>query len=93
MPDFQVLSDASGSLGCGPIFNTQWFFGAWLASQEPLAIVYKKLFAIVVAAHLWGPQWTSQQVEFLSDNMSVVAVLSFGTSREGDLMILLRWLC
>ena len=90
--DFQVSSDASGSLGYGVIFHTQWFFGAWSASQESLSIAYKELFPIVVAAHLWGPQWTSRRVEFLCDNMSVVAVLSSGTSREGDLMILLRYL-
>ena len=45
-----------------------------------------------MAAHLWGPQWTSRRVEFLCDNMSVVAVLSSGTSREGHLMILLLYL-
>ena len=92
LPDFQVSSDASGSLGYGAIFNTQWFVGTWSASQESLSIAYKELFPIVVAAHLWGPQWTSRRVEFLCDNMSVVAVLSSGTSREGNLMILLRYL-
>ena len=92
LPDFQVSSDASGSLGYGAIFNTQWFFDAWSASQESLSIAYKELFPIVVAAHLWGPQWMSRQVEFLRDNMSVVTVLSSGTSREGDLMILLHYL-
>ena len=34
----------------------------------------------------------SQQVEFLCDNMSAVANLSSVTSREGDLIILLRYL-
>ena len=92
LPDFQVSSDASGSLGYGAIFNTQWFFGTWSASQKSLSIASKELFPIVVAAHLWGPQWTSRRVEFLCDNMSVVAVLSSSTSREGDLMTLLRYL-
>ena len=52
--------------------------------QKPLPIAYIELFSVVVAAHLWGPQWTSRQVESVCDNMSVVAVLSSGTSREGD---------
>ena len=57
-----------------------------------LSIALKELFPIVVAAHLWGPQWMSQWVEFLCDNVSMVAVLSSGTSREGDLNILLHYL-
>ena len=90
--DFQVSSDASGSLGYGAIFNTQWFFGAWSTSQKSLSIAYKELSPTVVASHLWGPQWSSRRVECLCDNVSVVAVLSPGTSREEYLMILLRYL-
>lgn len=59
--------------------------GAWSALQKPLSTAYKELFHIFVAAHLWGPQWTSQQVEFLCDKMSLLALLSSGTSRQGDL--------
>ena len=92
LPDFQVSSDAAGSLGYGAIFNNQWFFGAWSASQQPLSIAYKELFPIDVAAYLWGPGWASWRVEFLCDNESVVAVLSSGTSRDPDLMVLLRYL-
>ena len=92
LPDFQVSSDAAGSLGYGAIFNGQWFCGAWSASQQPLSIAYKELFPIVVAAYLWGSQWSSRRVEFLCDNESVVAVLSSGTSRDADLMVLLRYL-
>ena len=76
LPDFQVSSDAAGSLGYGAIFNGQWFYGAWSASQQPLSIAYKELFPIVVSASLWGSQWSSRRVEFLCDNESVVAVLS-----------------
>ena len=69
----------------------QWFFAAWSASQQPLSIAYKELFPIVVAAYLWGPGWASRRVEFLCDNESVVDVLSSGTSRDPDLMVLLRY--
>ena len=92
LPDFQVSSDAAGSLGFGAIFNSQWFYGGWAVSQQPRSMAYKELFPIVVAAHLWGSQWSMQRVEFLCDNESVVAVLSSGTSRDADLMVLLRYL-
>ena len=92
LPDFQVSSDAAGSLGYGAIFQSHWFSGAWSAEQSPLSIAYKELFPIVVAAFLWGPRWVSRRVEFLCDNESVVAVLKSGTSRDKSLMVLLRYL-
>ena len=59
---------------------------------QPLSMAYKKLFPIVVAAHLWDSQWSTLRVEFLCDNESVVAVLSSGTSRDADLMGFLCYL-
>ena len=90
VPDFQVSSDAAGSLGYGAIFNTKWFCGAWSMEQQSLSIMYKKLFPIVVAASLWGSQWVSRQVEFLCNNESVVAVLKSGSSQDHHLMGLLH---
>ena len=50
---------------------------------------------IVVGAYLWGPQWTSRQVVFLCNNELVVAILSSGTSRDSQLMVLMHfcWWC
>ena len=81
LPDFEVSSDASGALGYGAVFQGHWFSGAWLPSQVSQSIEYKELFPIVVAAYLWGPQWASKRVNFLSDNRSVVDILRSGTSR------------
>lgn len=92
LPDFQVSSDAAGSLGYGAIFDNQWFCSPWSAPQQSLSIAYKELFPIVVAAFLWGPQWSSRRVEFLCDNESVVSVLSSGTSRDPNLMVLMHYL-
>lgn len=92
LPYFHVSSDAAGALGYGAIFNGHWFFGSWAESQRPLSIAYKELFPIVVAAHVWGNQWVARRIEFLCDNESVVAVLTSGTSRDRNLMVLLRYL-
>ena len=64
LPDFQVSSDAAGSLGYGAIFKSHWFAGASSAAQSSSSIAYKELFPIVVAAYLWGRQWVSRRVEF-----------------------------
>ena len=92
LPDFHVSSDAAGSLGFGAIFDREWFVGEWSAAQQPLSIAYKELFPVAIAASSWGPLWASKHVEFCSDNMSVVSVLRSGTSRDPNIMVLLRHL-
>ena len=93
LPDFEVSSDASGALGYGAIFQGHWFSGAWLPTQVSQSIEYKELFPIVMAAYLWGPQWASKRVNFLSDNRSVVDILRSGTSRAPTIMSLVRCPC
>ena len=58
----------------------------------PLSIAYKELFLIVLAASLWGHQWSAKQVKFCSDNTAVVEVLWSSTSRDLNLKALLRHL-
>ena len=58
----------------------------------PLSIAYKELFPVVLAASLCGHQWSAKQVEFCSDNTAVVEVLRSDTSRDSNLMVLLRHL-
>ena len=58
----------------------------------PLSIAYKELFPIVLAVSLWGHQWFAKRVDFCSDNKAVVEVLRSHTSRDSNLMVLLRLL-
>lgn len=92
LPDFSVSSDAAGAIGFGAISGQEWFAGKWSVTQQPLSIAYKELFPVVVAATLWGDRWVSQRVEFCSDNMAVVSVLRSGTSKDPNMMVLLRYL-
>ena len=66
--------------------------GRWSLLQLPLSIAYKELFPIVLAASLWGHQWSAKWVEFRSDNTAVVKALRSGTSGNSNLMVLLRHL-
>ena len=91
LPDFLVSSDAAGALGYGAISGHDWFVGKWSTSQQPPSTAFNELFPVVVAALLWGHRWASKRVEFRSDNMMVVSVLSSGTSKDPN-MILLRYL-
>ena len=91
-PDLVVTSDASGSLGFGAYFRGEWFSGSWTTSQFSQSIAYKELFSVVIAAHLWDPQWARRYVLFRSDNKAVVYILNSRTSKIPDLMCLLRHL-
>ena len=64
-PAFVGTSDASGSLGFGAYFRGEWFYGSWTTSQASQSIAYKELFPVVIAAHLWGPQWARRYVFFV----------------------------
>ena len=79
-----------GSVGYGGILGRDWFVGRWSPLQLPLSIAYKQLFLIVLAASLWGHQWSAKWVEFRSDNTGVVEVLRSGRSHNSNLMVLLR---
>ena len=90
--DLALPFDAAGALGYGAIFYNEWFVGEWSSSQKPLSNAYKGLFPVVVASHLWGHCWAAKHMEFCSDNMAVVNVLRSGTSKDPNMMVLLRYL-
>ena len=89
IPDIHVSCDAAGSIGCRAILGRDWFAGRWSPYRCPYPLAYKKLFLIVLAASLWGHQWSAKRVEFSSKNTVVVKVLQSGRSRDSNLMVLL----
>lgn len=89
-PTVCVGSDASGAIGYGAYLDTHWFNGKWSYQQTHLSIAYKELFPVVIAAQVWGHCWRRQRILFRVDNQSVVAILNSRTSRDPQIMSLLR---
>ena len=60
--NMSIVSDASGSWGCGAIFGPNWFQLRWagLGSTRDQNITVKELSPIVVAAAVWGPLWVGK---------------------------------
>ena len=50
------------------------------------------MLPIVIACAVWGPSRAHQQVQVLCDNMSVVDIVRLKTSKDKDIMHLLRCL-
>ena len=56
-------------------------------------MAYKELFPIVLACHVWGPSWSNMRIKFWCDNQSVVHIIQSGTSKDDQIMPLVRALC
>ena len=91
-PQISVTSDASGSWGCGAFEGSKWLQYQWPPAMDSLHISIKEMIPVVMAAAIWGKEWSGKSVRFWSDNSSVVALLNSGCSREEQLMHLMRCL-
>ena len=89
-----IISDASGSWGCGAYTPQSfcWFQLQWPQEWVPVNIAVKELLPIVMGAALWGQSWEGSQVLFRSDNQAVVSALSTRSTRDPHMAHLLRCL-
>ena len=88
----ELTSDASGSWGCGAFCGNQWLQLHWRAASFTASIATKELVPIVLAAAVWGSQWSASHILCKCDNAAVVAVINKGSCRDQSLMHLMRCL-
>ena len=91
-PDVEFSSDASGSWGCGAVWEDRWLQLAWHGTWSDVYIATKELLPIVLACAVWGPHWQHKCVQVYCDNMAVVNILYTQTSKDARIMHLLRCL-
>ena len=91
-PDVTITSDASGIWGCGAWCQQRWFRLQWVEFIQKKYIAVKELLPIVIASLIWGPQLAGKHVSSNCDNSAVVSVLNSRTSKDKDMMQLLRCL-
>ena len=80
--NYQITTDASGSWGCGAVFETQWFQLAWSTEWTRMDIMAKELVPIVLSCAVWGPLILQKKLEFRCDNHSLVDAINKGSSKE-----------
>ena len=93
-PNITIISDASGSWGCGA-FNQctgEWFQISWPTTWKDINIAVKELLPSTIAAAIWGNQWKGQRILILSDNAAVVAALKARSARHVTLSHLIKCL-
>lgn len=92
--NLHLFTDAS-NLGIGAYFRGAWFLEPFMgenAKHATRSINWREMYALVKAAAVWGKDLANKKVLFHSDNMTVVSVLQSGTSKNGELMKLVRGL-
>ena len=87
-----LTSDASGNWGCGAFSGKKWFMIPWSGPISSKHITVKELAPILVAAAAWGDEWKGTLVQVQCDNMAVVDIINKGSSRDRDVMQLMRCL-
>ena len=96
-PSLELFTDASSKCGFGGYYRGSWFCSEW-PTQIPILMDHKtsmtflELYPIVVAAVLWGHTWGKKRILFHCDNEAVVHVINKGTSKNNNIMKLMRTL-
>ena len=86
-----LSTDASG-VGFGAVYGKFWFSAEWPEDMAHHHINVKELFAIVADVYTWGQTWHDRQVLFFTDNLSITQVWLTGSSRDRNIMCLVRFL-
>ena len=91
-PSYDLVSDASGSWGCGAFWPGHWLQLRWPTHWSNITIAPKELVPIVLAVAPWGHHWGGLRIRAQCDNMAVVFAINTGRARDKLLMQLLRYL-
>lgn len=99
---WKSFTDSSGNseLGCGAFFKGQWaqyrWPGSWLGSQILGNLSLLELIPIVLALFIWAPEFANQKVTFpkgfRDDNQALVFIINKRTSKDKQIMKLIRHL-
>ena len=92
MPHARAYSDAS-NIALGVVYGHSWsyikfkgrFF--WLTDTP---IVFKEMYAAVYCIAVFGPRMSNTFIKMYTDNTAVYSCINSGTSKDNQLMGLLR---
>ncbi|MGL4905857.1 MAG: reverse transcriptase domain-containing protein [Plesiomonas sp.] len=90
--DIQLFTDAAPSIGFGGFYQGRWFASPWppqLQDSSQSSALFE-LYPLVVAAFLWGKEWTASSIVVHCDNEATVHCINKGRSNSPALMPFLR---
>ena len=84
-----LFTDASRSLGYGAVFDSHWFFGKWPARWIGQNIIVLEMFPIVISLP-FGRRNFLINVLCFTNNLGLVEVITTKTTKDKNLLVLLR---
>ena len=87
-----LFTDAAQSRGYGALFGCHWFHGVWPSTWRNKGIVLLELYPIMASLWIWGSDLKNKRIVIHTDNEALVAILNSSTSRDSEVMVLLRYL-
>lgn len=90
--DLKLYTDAASKFGYGAVYKSQWFYGLWGELSKEMDIMWMELFAVVAAFCTWAHEFANRSVLFYTDNEALVFVLNKQSSKNSQIMKLIRFL-
>ena len=91
--DLDMYTDTSGKIGCGGIFNHEWFHMEWdqtfLKMRNP-SIEYLELYAVTIAVLVWILKLQNRRICLFVDNESVQNMINATSTKCKNCMVLIR---
>ena len=88
----QLYTDAASTIGYGAVFKDRWFGGIWSDKCMRMNITLLELYPIVLALETWGDLLANKCIQINTDNMGVMFILNNFTSKDDNIMKLVRLL-
>lgn len=93
--DICLFTDAAPSVGFGGFYQGRWFASTWPPQlselPQPLASsALFELYLLVIAAYLWGKEWSASSIVVHCDNESMVHCINKDRSHSPALMPFVR---
>lgn len=85
----QLYSDAS-DWGCAAVYGQRWFQLQWPNRWKGKHINIREFVPIYLALDTWGSLFQHSYLTFRCDNRAVVDVINSGTTRDPDMLVILR---
>ena len=87
-----LYTDSAQSIGYGAIYSTKWLYGVFPSSWHSFNITFLELYPIVLAVNLWGSLWKNHCILFLTDNEALTFIINRQSSKDTDILKLVRCL-
>ena len=89
-PECTIATDASTTIGYGLVFGRLRAYGKWESQMSNYHITVLELYTIVLSIHLFAETLSNKVVLFLTDNEALIPIINKGTSKDSNIMKLIR---